>query len=102
MTQLNSQIHESKCIPFLHVEMQFPTWERAQRAAALVNGLKSAISKVTVSEMLFEDYGRRLVLEFSSSGALPSELVSYVFAVVDAASAERPLTRNIDIPLVQN
>ena len=82
--------------------MQFPTWVRAQRAAALVDSLKFDKSNVTISEMLFEDYGRRLILKFDSSGALPSELVAFVLTVVDVASAERPLARAINIPLVQN
>ena len=52
--------------------------------------------------MLFEDYGRRLILRLNSSEALPSELVAFVFNVVDVASAECPLTQDINIPLVQN
>ena len=51
--------------------------------------------------MLFEDQGRRLILKISSSGALPSDSVSFVFDVVNVASAARPLTREINIPLVQ-
>lgn len=82
--------------------MHFATLEHAQRAAALLAGSKFDSSKVSISEMLFEDRGRRLILKFNSSGALPSDLVSFVFAVVEVASAARPLIREITIPLVQN
>ena len=82
--------------------MQFPTWERAQKAADLLDSSKFDNSKIAISEIFFEDRGRRLILKFDSSGALPSEIISFVFDVIDAASAERPLTQEINIPLVQN
>lgn len=44
----------------------------------------------------------RLILKLDSSEALPSELVAFVFKVDDLASAECPLTQDINIPLVQN
>jgi hypothetical protein len=83
------------------VEMQFVTTEHAQRAVALLDSSKFDNPKVSISETLFEDPGRRLILKFNSSGARPSDLVSFVFDVVDAVSAARPLTREVSIPLVK-
>jgi hypothetical protein len=99
---LESQFIGSKGTLLPQVEMQFATLEHAQKAVSLLASSKFDNSKVSISEMLFEDRGRRLILKFSSSGALPSDLVSFVFDVVDVASAARPLTREINIPLVQN
>ena len=99
--QLQSQIISSKNAPLPQVEMQFITIEHAQRAAALLDSSNFGNSTVSISEMLFEDRGRRLILKFNSSNACPSDLVSFVVNVVDALSAARPLTREVSIPLVK-
>jgi len=100
--QLESQLIGPKGTFLPQVEMQFATLEHARKAVALLAISRFDDSKVSISEMLFEDRGRRLILKFSSSGPLPSDLVSFVFDVVDVASAARPLTREINIPSVQN
>lgn len=102
MKQLKTENNGSKGGPLPQVEIQFSTWKRAQRAATLLNIPKFTSFNVFISEILFEDYGRRLILKLDSSEALPSELVAFVFNVVDVASAECPLTKDINIPLVQN
>ena len=102
MKQLKTEKNGSKDISLPQVEIQFSTWKRAQRAATLLNIPKFTSLNVFISEMVFEDYGRRLILKLDSFEALPSELVAFVFKVVDVASAECPLTKDINIPLVQN
>jgi hypothetical protein len=81
--------------------MHFATVEHAQRAVALLDSSKLGKAKAAISEMLFEDQGRRLILKFDSSGVRPSDLVSVVFDVVESVSAARPLTREVSIPLIQ-
>ncbi len=82
--------------------MHFGTFERAQKAAALLEDSKFNNSKVSISEVLFEEQGRKLRLKFKSFGAYPSEIVSFVLGVVDVASAAFPVWQHITIPLVQN
>jgi hypothetical protein len=99
--QLESQTIGSKSTSSPQVEMQFVTVEHAQRAVTLLADSKFDNQKVSISETLFEDRGRRLILKFDSSDARPSDLVSFVFDVVEVVSTARPLTREVSIPLVQ-
>jgi hypothetical protein len=99
--QLESQTIGSKSTLQPQVEMQFVTTEHAQRAVALLDSSKFDNPKVSISETVLEDRGRRLILKFDSFDAHPSDLVSFVFDVVDAVSAARPLTREVSIPLVK-
>ena len=85
--QLKDENNGSEDISLPQVEIQFSTWKRAQRAAALLNIPKFTSSNVFISEMLFEDYSRRLILKLDFFEALPSELVAFIFKVVDVASA---------------
>ena len=101
MTKLSNQVQGSKRKSLPQVEMHFATVEHAQRAVALLDSAKLGKSKAAISEVLFEDQGRRLILKFDSSGVRPSDLVSFVFDVVEVVSATRPLTREVTIPLVQ-
>jgi hypothetical protein len=82
------------------VEMQFVKTEHAQRAAALLDNSKFDNPEVSINTF-FEDQGRRLILEFNPAGSRPSDIVSFVFDVVDAISAVRPLTRAVTIPIVK-
>jgi len=82
------------------VELHFGTFERAHQAAALLANSEFGPSKVSLSEVLFEDGGRLLVLKFTSFGARPSELLSFVQSVVEVASVAGPIRRSVSIPLV--
>jgi len=84
------------------VRLLFLKAEHSQKAAAAFASSKFKNSKVSISKMLFEDGGHTLILVFNSSGACPSELFSFVSAVVDAVSTASPLLRAITVPLVQN
>ncbi len=99
---LSNQSLDAKCKLLPQVELLFRTSELAQRAAAVLTDSKFSKSQVSIRKMFFEDEGRRLILTFNSSGACPSDLLSFVCAVVDAASIMHPLLREITIPLVQN
>ena len=99
--QLESQTIGSKSTSQPQVEIQFVTTEHAQKAMTLLDSSKFDSPKVSISETFFEDQGRRLILKFNSSDARPSDLVSFVFDVVEVVSAARPLTREISITLVQ-
>jgi hypothetical protein len=98
--QLKRQTLSSKRKSLPQVEMHFATLEHAQKAASLLDSSNFDNPQVSISEMLFEDRGRRLILKFNSSSVLPSDLVAFVFDVVDAVSAAHPLTREVNIPLV--
>ncbi len=99
--QLNSKTLSSNGL-LPQVEMHFGTFERAQKAAALLKNSKFDNSKVSISEMLFEEQGRLMILKFNSFGAYPSQLISYMLAVIDVASNACPVWKHITIPLVQN
>lgn len=99
--QLESQIIGSKNVSLPQVEMRFVSIEHAKRAVALLDSSKLDNPKVSISEMIFEDRGRRLILKFSFCDARPSDLVSFVFDVVDTVSVARPLTREVSIPIVK-
>ena len=102
MICLNNPTASSECKLLPQVEMLFLKPEHSQKAAAALDSSKFSNSKVSISKMLFENRGRTLILAFNSSGACPSDVFTFVSAVVDAASAARPLMRAVTIPLVQN
>lgn len=95
-------ISGSECLLKPKIEMYFATLERAQKAEALLYDFWRKNSKVFISEMLFDDGGRMLILKFSSFGAHPSDIVSYVFAVVIALQSVYPVWKHVSIPLVPN
>jgi len=99
--QLNSQIQATKRRSLPKVEMHFATAEQAQRAADLLDSSKFGNTKASISNVLFEDRGRRLIIKFNPSNVGPSDLVSFVFDVVEVVSAARPISREVTIPLVQ-
>ena len=82
--------------------MVFLKPEHSQRTAAALASSKFNNSKASISKMVFKDGERTLILAFNSSDACPSDLVSFVDAVVDVASIARPLFREITISLMQD
>lgn len=99
---LNNQTVELKCKPLPRVELFFHIPELAQKAAAALDKSNFHTAKISLNKMLFKNGGRTLILTFDSHGACPSDLLSFVDAVIEVASIAHPLSREVMIPLVQD